>query len=456
MSIRQGNKIIAGNVDTTDYTALLNKPQINSIELNGNKTLEELGIQAKGEYATAEDTNEIKENYNKLDNQKTNCLTKIPQDIKLELSEDGTLTKKAGTKFYIPNGFEEDGTTPKFDILVLDKDYSVTSASTSVGTLLQITNPSNLPDFPRVYVENSYSGETAPSGAGYIFWYDTANNLVKLTADGGNNWEPGYSLPYAITTENGSKYTSIDQVFNGFGYIGNTLIKNGGNEYIFANGRNTDGSLNNIKKVLPNLTTWIISLADNISYTLFVRDAADNRQMEFLETSKVYKQDSQPTPIAYAIWYSPRENKWRYILSDTSNGWLDDWIVCEVATFSGKDGRITSFSPKTTFQAIDRNDSEWASSASKPSDRYVDVTVDATGSTYTALENGWFGAITQNSSMCNLHKNQSNGNFCIYNMESNVISDRASYIPVNKGDNITFYYNGSVLQFRFYYDNGAK
>ena len=31
MSIRQGNKIIAGNVDNTDYTTLLNKPQINSI-----------------------------------------------------------------------------------------------------------------------------------------------------------------------------------------------------------------------------------------------------------------------------------------------------------------------------------------------------------------------------------------------------------------------------------------
>ena len=38
--------------DSTDYNALSNKPQINSIELKGNKTLDALGIQAKGDYAT--------------------------------------------------------------------------------------------------------------------------------------------------------------------------------------------------------------------------------------------------------------------------------------------------------------------------------------------------------------------------------------------------------------------
>ena len=39
---------------TSDYTELTNKPQINSIELSGNKTLAELGIQASGNYLTTE------------------------------------------------------------------------------------------------------------------------------------------------------------------------------------------------------------------------------------------------------------------------------------------------------------------------------------------------------------------------------------------------------------------
>ena len=33
----------------------------------------------------------------------TNCLTEIPQDITLELN-NGTLTLKAGSKVYVPNG----------------------------------------------------------------------------------------------------------------------------------------------------------------------------------------------------------------------------------------------------------------------------------------------------------------------------------------------------------------
>lgn len=42
-----------GSAGTTDYTQLENKPQINSIELTGNKTLNDLGIQPKGNYLTA-------------------------------------------------------------------------------------------------------------------------------------------------------------------------------------------------------------------------------------------------------------------------------------------------------------------------------------------------------------------------------------------------------------------
>ena len=38
---------------TTDYNDLENKPTINDVELSGNKTLEELGIQPKGDYLTA-------------------------------------------------------------------------------------------------------------------------------------------------------------------------------------------------------------------------------------------------------------------------------------------------------------------------------------------------------------------------------------------------------------------
>ena len=215
---------------------------------------------------------------------------------------------------------------------------------------------------------------------------------------------------------------------------------------------------------MPNLTTWIISLADNISYTLFVRDVVDNRQMEFFETSKVYKQDSQPTPIAYAIWYSPRENKWRYILSDTSNGWLEDWSVCEVATFSGKDGRITSFKPKTVFQAADRNDTEWASLSGKPSNRYIDLNLEASGTTYIAPVNGWIcldkatGTADTFIAIEVVKKGTSEKIYGTRHIAQNPAFNISDILPVLKGEEFKVYYNmtGDTSIFRFIYDNGVK
>lgn len=48
---KSGNS--GGNI-SLDYTAITNKPHINNVELEGNKTLEDLGIQPKGTYITKE------------------------------------------------------------------------------------------------------------------------------------------------------------------------------------------------------------------------------------------------------------------------------------------------------------------------------------------------------------------------------------------------------------------
>lgn len=49
----EGNIEISGGGGTTDYTQLTNKPQINSVELSGNKSLSDLGIQPAGNYIEA-------------------------------------------------------------------------------------------------------------------------------------------------------------------------------------------------------------------------------------------------------------------------------------------------------------------------------------------------------------------------------------------------------------------
>lgn len=52
LSVTEDGTLSSTVSETTDYAELSNKPQINNVELSGNKSLEELGIQPKGNYLT--------------------------------------------------------------------------------------------------------------------------------------------------------------------------------------------------------------------------------------------------------------------------------------------------------------------------------------------------------------------------------------------------------------------
>lgn len=73
-----------GEGGTSDYTELTNKPSINNIELVGNKTLDSLGIQAKGDYASSSD---IPTNVSDLNND-SNFITR---EAKATATEYGTV-----------------------------------------------------------------------------------------------------------------------------------------------------------------------------------------------------------------------------------------------------------------------------------------------------------------------------------------------------------------------------
>ena len=55
LGIPKGAKGDTGEAGTTDYTGVTNKPQINNVTLQGNRTLDELNIQPKGNYLVQSD-----------------------------------------------------------------------------------------------------------------------------------------------------------------------------------------------------------------------------------------------------------------------------------------------------------------------------------------------------------------------------------------------------------------
>ena len=266
-------------------------------------------------------------NYDNLTHKNiTNCLLEVPQRIKLELN-NGTLTLKAGSQVIVPNGFEADGTTPKFDYVTIGSD--VGSGLKGNGVTYPIYNPATTTF--RSHLGQWESGATRPSGT-YIMWYDTASNIVRYTNDGWVTETTGLSLPTSKCTCTSSGYTSIDQVFNGFGYIGSTVWVDKGVKGLIPNGRNEDGSLNNIE-----FTTQNILLRNNTekgSYYLVIVDGG--------------------TRVSIA-------NKQNWVFDEKSNSILENGVIRDNIGFYGDitldtGGVITSFNPKQPFRAVDYND----------------------------------------------------------------------------------------------------
>lgn len=257
----------------------------------------------------------------------TNCITKIPQDIKLELN-NGTLTLKAGSKVY-----KGDGT---YYTVQSDVTYTATWANSK---LMLLYNGNGLGE--TAYVDKCYSGDSEPqSVSNGSWWFDTQNKIMKTY---NNGWasKPHTTLPLGIISATSSGITSIDQIFNGFGYIGSTIFALPGVEGLIPNGRNTDGSLNNKKAVISTVVTSTKSSAYNGNLAIGNNFVQSTSYTEYDTINNINLTSSNER---YPYAYVGKCNR-------------------------GENGRITSFNPKTAFHAVDYNDYA----------REVDNTVHKTG-----------------------------------------------------------------------------
>ena len=270
----------------------------------------------------------------------TNCLLEIPQNIKLELA-DGVLTLKAGSKIIVPNGFEADGTTPKFDEVVVGSDV-IPGSITTEGTTMLFSNSSGTAISYQAgagdMLQYMYSGSTAPTvfyADKYAYWYDTASNLIKQTTNGGSTWYTGRTLPLCIVSYSSSGITSIDQVFNGFGYIGSTVWVDKGVKGLIPNGKNADGTLNNREITVSKLSLSTVDCTCHIQFLI-------NEYGVMVSLSNYFDEED---PCHY-------DEDQNYLVNE--NG--DRADVCWVGDFDRKRGVVSNFQIKRPFRALDRNE----------------------------------------------------------------------------------------------------
>lgn len=275
----------------------------------------------------------------------TNCITAIPQDIKLELV-DGVMTLKAGSKVYKANG----------ESITISGDLVVAQGGTNTGAFAFYRSDNNT--VYTVIASQTFSGATAPeSPVTTTTWLDTEAKDVKVYD--GTQWVGGVSLPLCIFDNQDGKVTAVGQIFNGFGYIGSTTFILPGVKGLAPDGRNEDGSLKNFEMQVHGLyfrsITWDCSKGQEL-FLGYDIGAVNSGFVSSGNLWRYFEQSTEPSsPKKYDIWYNPDANIIKRYLKD---GWEDvrlaylgQWFSESISPY-----RVTELKTKPTFCAVDYND----------------------------------------------------------------------------------------------------
>jgi hypothetical protein len=401
--------------------------------------------------------------YNGISTTNTPAIRKAKADIK-----GNTLTVKAGTKTYFPNGLQEDGATKKIDPVTLESDCTRTltiSSGNFDGDFLIFYRP-DVNKITSIILENTGSGNELPTDLSWNTWvfYNTSTNKILFTEDSGESWTREYSLPLGICTVKDSKFTEIKQIFNGYGFIGSELFALPGLTCALPNGLQNNGEMKNIYRTVANVDMWHEN--GNTYTSLGIRNINDNAQISRCGngfTSAQQLPELEDAPIYCAFYLSPENAFYR---KENSTAYSkQDW--CQIGDYtadSANNYRITSLIGKHVFQALDYNDTSLMSQAHMPSNKYVDVSLGSSGTTYTVKNNGYFFIRTV--------ANQGDGwitmctnNDTAFGQTTRFVSgnDVRMLIPVQSGTFIQLYYSnlgngtgGQANMFRFIYTQGVE
>lgn len=361
-------------------------------------------------------------------NQITNCITEIPQDIKLEIN-NGTITLKAGSKVYNGNGVLKTTTT----------DISSVNANYDGQVLIALSK-----DFDVLltgFVPGETVSELPTSTASFKIYYNTTDKKCYLdTTDG---WQE-CSLPIALGTSTVSSWVSIDQVFNGFGYIGSTIFALPGVKGLSPNGNDslTGIKKNNIISIENILTYTCPNITANVILDLYANKIAINSQ-------------AFDKPTIDLIFFD-EINNYNYAGLGISN---DIWV----GSARIENGKIVLFNPKHPISLVDKNNSSWVAQQAMPSKKYINLELGISGTVYTAVANGYIQLVKQ-ATDANQYLAAYDRDLPETDIDSNSIAIKWStsgvndvlYFPVRKGQQfiIGYTFGGQTIAFRLIFAQG--
>ena len=297
----------------------------------------------------------------------TNCILEIPQNIKYTLNND-TFTLKAGSILTVPYGTTDQSATYPVGATFLNNNFKVVKTYFNNnkffvqaevqadinykptwlnGERTFITINCNTNYLIGNMVNSATSGPTTPDNPSQgALWYDTTNNYMKQYANG--EWNTSNALPLLIITGDNTGITAVLDVFNGMGYIGNTVFVNPDVKVLITTAVNDDGS-----KVNTAYTTDSVYLATssvtNIEFFIALTPASFNTEKNcYLVGSSTYS--ISPVPPENTTRWLNSQNGLFYILKD--GVWaLNPQVHLGFGTIS--DGVITEFNQYGTVSVAD-------------------------------------------------------------------------------------------------------
>lgn len=242
-------------------------------------------------------------------------------------------------------------------------------------------------------------------------------------------------------------------------YSGNTVTVPELSQFLFPNGRNTSNGLQNVNFALASNATGTISGSTSATYVAFV---TSDLEVIFANNENYFVTSTQPTTLidstTQGIWYNPDSNLLYQCAATASTPSWTTFEGAKCATLVYDGSAITSINPIYPIRLLDQNDTEFMAHQAMPSDKYVDLSLQASGSTYVAPADGWFGLSKQVNNYGEYLTLYEVGTSIGYHAQMGVSAYNTLMIPVKKGGQVRIDYagNGKLSFFRFVYAQGAR
>ena len=312
-----------------------------------------------------------------------------------------------------------------------------------------------------VYSISAMNSSTTQPSAGV--WYNPDTGETKWSNDG-TTWSP-CSLPLCVFTCNGTIYDNIEQILNGISYLDGYLFIFPGVKGICPNIRYDNSEKYGSEITVTNFTkykadpAWGTGLTNRNFYLRIHSSGSVNIQPD----SRIYYNKWDRNCKA-GYYFFEDQNVWYWWNPDNEEFVKQYFFLAASfkATISSTSFKISNLKILEPPSVLTTNDFSKISLASLPSDRVLNLTLGASGSTYTAPANGWV-TISKNANTSSsdttiryLYVKDNNTSMMDYISANSGTTACIVTFPVYKGEDFNVIYNatGTTVQFSFIYAQG--